>query len=79
VISVDWIHDLAFVVDLTTYLNELNLYLLGENQLICQLHSNVRTVQAKHGLWGTKLRSCSAFCLASQHMITVLLVMDCAH
>jgi hypothetical protein len=33
-ISDDWVCDLAFLVDLTAYLNSLNLKLQGTNQLV---------------------------------------------
>lgn len=33
--------DLAFLVDLTTYLNELNMRLQGENHLICAMFQSV--------------------------------------
>lgn len=38
-INDNWIRGRSFLVDLTTYLNETNLKLHGENQLVHQLHS----------------------------------------
>jgi hypothetical protein len=35
--------DHAFLVDLTAYLNELNLKLKGKNQLVHQLYSHIET------------------------------------
>jgi hypothetical protein len=53
----DWSRDLAFLVDLTACLKEPNLKLQGENQLVHQLYSHVKTFQAKLRLLETELRS----------------------
>jgi hypothetical protein len=46
----DWLRNLAFLVDLTAYLNELNLKPQDGNQLVHQLYSHVKIFQARLGL-----------------------------
>lgn len=60
-INDEWIGDLAFLMDFAAYFNEMNLKLLGENQLVNQLYNHVKTFQAKHFLWGTHLTSFNTF------------------
>ena len=43
----DWIWDLAFFVDLTSYLNELNLKLQGRGQLVHDLCKHGKVFQCK--------------------------------
>ncbi|KAJ8038488.1 General transcription factor II-I repeat domain-containing protein 2A [Holothuria leucospilota] len=42
-----WLCDLAFMVDITKYLSELNVKLQGPTQLLSSLLSNVRSFEAK--------------------------------
>lgn len=42
-----WIWKLAFIVDLTEYINDLNLKLQGENSLISDLYSHVKAFRQK--------------------------------
>ena len=42
-----WVQDLAFLVDLTSYLNDLNLKLQGKGQFIHQSYSHIKTFQNK--------------------------------
>lgn len=46
-----WISDLAFGVDITSHLNDLNLKLQGKNKLIHELLGNVNAFQEKLSLW----------------------------
>jgi hypothetical protein len=61
----DWVRDLAFLVDLTANLNELNLKQQGEHQF-----SLAKTSQAKLCLWKTQLKSCNTlhFATLSDHV-----------
>jgi hypothetical protein len=45
-ISDVWVHDIAFLLDLTPYLSRLMLKLQGEHQLVFQMCSHVKTFQA---------------------------------
>ncbi|KHJ40557.1 hypothetical protein D918_09394 [Trichuris suis] len=50
-----WLRDLAFMVDITKYLSELNVKLQGPNQLLSSLLSNVKSFEAKLRLWKLQL------------------------
>jgi hypothetical protein len=51
--------DLAFMVDNTKHLNELNLNLLGKNKMITSMYENVKAFQTKLCLWKCLLlRTC---------------------
>ena len=50
-----WLCDLAFMVDITQYLSELNVKLQGPNQLLSSLLSNVKSFEAKLNLWQMQL------------------------
>ncbi|KAL2087322.1 hypothetical protein ACEWY4_018381 [Coilia grayii] len=43
----NWISDLAFLVDITEFLNALNLQLQGKDQIITQLYDHVRAFKQK--------------------------------
>ena len=45
------IQDLAFAVDITAHLNDLNLKLLGKNKLFTQLYDDVKCFITKLSLW----------------------------
>nr|KAF6501055.1 hypothetical protein HJG59_008042 [Molossus molossus] len=51
-----WLCDLAFVVDITKYLSDLNVKLQGANQLLSSLLSNVKLFEAKLRLWKVELK-----------------------
>ena len=57
----DWIRDLAFLVDLTSYLNELNLKLKGRGQLVHDMYKHVKVFQSKLQLWERQLRDGKTF------------------
>ena len=57
----DQIRDLAFLGDLTSYLNELNLKLQGRGQLVHDLHKHVKVFQTKLHLWERQLRDGKTF------------------
>nr|KAF6480715.1 hypothetical protein HJG59_010565 [Molossus molossus] len=42
-----WLHDLAFMVDVTKYVSELNVKLQGPKQLLSSLISNMKSFKAK--------------------------------
>ncbi|KAK8389084.1 hypothetical protein O3P69_020808 [Scylla paramamosain] len=50
-----WLCDLAFMVDITKYLSELNVKLQGPNQLLSSLLSHVKSFEAKLKLWKVQL------------------------
>ena len=50
-----WLCDLAFMVDITKHLSELNVMLQGPNQLVSALVSNVKSFEAKLKLWQMQL------------------------
>nr|KAF6492378.1 hypothetical protein HJG59_009583 [Molossus molossus] len=51
-----WLCDLAFMVDITKSLSELNVKLQGPNQLLSSLLSNVKSCEAKLRLWKVQLK-----------------------
>ncbi|XP_007940687.1 general transcription factor II-I repeat domain-containing protein 2-like [Orycteropus afer afer] len=51
----DWIKDLAFLVDMTTHLNTLNIALQGHSQIVTQMYDLIRAFLAKLCLWETHL------------------------
>ncbi|XP_063090568.1 general transcription factor II-I repeat domain-containing protein 2 isoform X7 [Cavia porcellus] len=53
--SQDWIRDLAFLVDMTTHLNTLNMSLQGHSQMVTQMYDLIRAFVAKLCLWETHL------------------------
>ncbi|UYV72726.1 EPM2AIP1 [Cordylochernes scorpioides] len=52
-----WLWKLAFYVDLTKYVNELNLRLQGENQHLPDLYTNIKSFRMKLILFQSQLRS----------------------
>ncbi|XP_026331068.1 general transcription factor II-I repeat domain-containing protein 2-like, partial [Hyposmocoma kahamanoa] len=52
-----WICDLAFLVDLTGYLNDLNLKLQKQGQLVNDLYSHLKAFQVKLRLWESQMLS----------------------
>lgn len=53
--SKDWIKDLAFVVDIMTYLNTLGISLPRHSQVITQTYDSVHSFLVKLCLWETHL------------------------
>jgi hypothetical protein len=49
--------NLAFLVDITSYLNELNLKLQGKDQLVTEVYSHILAFQAKLQLWENQISS----------------------
>lgn len=47
----NWLVDLAFLVDITAHLNELNIRLQGKNQLINDMFQTVMAFEIKLKLW----------------------------
>ncbi|XP_056637725.1 general transcription factor II-I repeat domain-containing protein 2-like [Diorhabda sublineata] len=57
-----WICDLAFlVVDLTGYLNDLNLKLQKQGQLVNDLYSHLKAFQIKLRLWESQMQSGNSY------------------
>lgn len=56
-----WLCDLAFLVDITGHLNDLNLKLQKQGQLVNQLYSHLIAFQNKIRLWETQMRSSNCF------------------
>jgi hypothetical protein len=53
----NFIFDLAFLVDLTQYLNDLNIKLQGRDQLITALYSHIKAFEVKLKLWEHQLNN----------------------
>ncbi|XP_029656206.1 phospholipid phosphatase 2-like [Octopus sinensis] len=53
--SQSWIKDLAFAVDITTHMNDLNLELQGKDKLITQLSDHIKCSISKIKLWKFQL------------------------
>lgn len=53
--SKDWIKDLAFLVDIMTYVNTLAISLQGCSQVVTQMHDSVHSFLMKLCLWETHL------------------------
>ena len=51
-----WIKDLAFAVDITNHLNQLNLKLQGKNLVITNLYDNIKAFKYKLLLWEKQLQ-----------------------
>uniref|UniRef100_A0A8I3VW15 General transcription factor II-I repeat domain-containing protein 2B n=1 Tax=Callithrix jacchus TaxID=9483 RepID=A0A8I3VW15_CALJA len=53
--SIDWVRDLAFLVDMTVHLNTLSISLQGHSQIVTQMYDLIRAFLAKLCLWETHL------------------------
>ena len=53
----NWLTDLAFLVDLTAHLNEINMYLQGENQLINTMFQTITAFQVKLKVWQAQIKT----------------------
>ncbi|GFG34837.1 hypothetical protein Cfor_12071 [Coptotermes formosanus] len=53
----EWTCDFAFMVDITTHLNELNTHLQGNNQLINSMFDHDNTFKMKLCLWESQLEN----------------------
>ena len=53
----NWLTVLAIFVDLTTYLNELNMHLQGENLLINTMFQTITVFQMKPKLWQAQIKA----------------------
>jgi len=52
----NWLMDLAFLVDITTHLNELNVRLQGKNQLISNMFQIITAFELKLKLWQSQVK-----------------------
>lgn len=43
----DWLHDLAFLVDITEHLNVLNVNMQGRNKLVAEYYDSILSFQIK--------------------------------
>lgn len=50
-----WLQDLAFAVDITAQLNDLNLKLQGKNKLITNLYDDIKCFITKLRLWKSQV------------------------
>lgn len=59
----DWLRDLAFLVDITTHLNELNHKLQGKGKLVIDLLDSIRAFRKKVEVWKVQLgmKNCDHF------------------
>lgn len=53
--SAEWMQDLAFMVDVTEHLNNLNKQLQGRNKVVTQYYDSIRSFKLKLLLWETQL------------------------
>lgn len=53
--SGEWVQDLAFMVDVTKHLKNLNKQLQGRNTVVTQYYDNIRAFKLKLSLWKTQL------------------------
>ncbi|XP_077395467.1 general transcription factor II-I repeat domain-containing protein 2B-like [Festucalex cinctus] len=51
----DWLCDLAFTVDILTYMNELNMKLQGEDQFVHDMYTNIRAFKNKLTLFSKQM------------------------
>jgi hypothetical protein len=52
----NWLMDLAFLVDITTHLNELNVRLQGKNKLISNMFQIITAFELKLKLWLSQVK-----------------------
>ena len=64
-----WLTDLAFLVDLTAHLNELNMHIQGENHLFCAMFQTISAFEMKLTLWQAQVRAnnCMPCATLSKH------------
>ena len=53
----NWLTDLAFLVDLSAHLNELNMHFQGENQLTNPMFQTITTFQMTLELWQAQIKA----------------------
>uniref|UniRef100_A0A673Y6Y6 DUF4371 domain-containing protein n=1 Tax=Salmo trutta TaxID=8032 RepID=A0A673Y6Y6_SALTR len=53
--SAEWMQGLAFMVDVTEHLNNLNKQLQGRNKVVTQYYDGIRSFKLKLSLWETQL------------------------
>ena len=53
--SSEWMQNLAFMVDITQHLNNLNKMLQGRKRLVTQYYDTIRAFKLKLSLWKTQL------------------------
>ena len=54
--SSEWMQDLAFMVDITQHLNNLNKMLQGRKRLVTQYYDTIRAFKLKLSFWETTFR-----------------------
>ena len=54
--DVHFIHNLAFLTDITGHLNELNLKLQGSDQLVTEMYSHILAFERKLDLWKSQIK-----------------------
>ena len=52
-----WLCDLAFLVDVTTHLNEVNTNLQKQGQLVHELYGHIKSFEHKLRLWESQLKA----------------------
>lgn len=52
-----WLQDLAFMVDITEHLNNLNKMLQGRKKIVTQYYDSIRAFKLKLTLWETQMAS----------------------
>ena len=55
----EWKCELAFLADVTTHLNVLNLQLQGRDRMITDIYDALKAFHVKMFLWETQLRHCN--------------------
>jgi hypothetical protein len=55
--NINWICDLAFLADITSHLNELNLKLQGKDRFVTELYDSIKAFQLKLMLFKSQIKS----------------------
>jgi hypothetical protein len=53
----EWMCEFAFIVDITTHMNELNTHLQGKSQLVNSMFGHIKAVEIKLHLWESQLKN----------------------
>ena len=53
----NWVQDLAFMVDITWHLNDLNLKLQGKRQVVVSLYDSIKAFKLKLKLWEGQMKN----------------------
>ena len=79
----NWLCDLGFMVDITKYLNDLNVQLQGPDQLLHLMFSKIKSFTSMLSLWENQLKDndCTHFSTLKKHSPTSCAqhALECSH